>query len=317
MRRKLVFGGALVLALISLAQGASGPVVIFHAGSLTVPVDKLVQAFQARHPEVSFATESSGSATAARKVSELHREADLVLSADYQIVERLLVPEFTGFCIQFARNEMVIACTDRSLYADQIGPDNWYGILLRDGVIYGHSDPDADPCGYRALMVWQLAELYYGVPGLYEELSAHCPPGNVRPKAVELIALLQSGDMDYAFEYRSVAVQHGLRFVELPPELNLGYPAHADFYAQAKVEIAGKAPGETMEVRGAPIVYGLTIPYCAPHPELAAKFAAFVLGPEGQRILEECGQPPIVPAVASTGWKKVAPALRGLVVPGG
>ena len=317
MRRKLVFGGALVLALVSLAQAASGPLVIFHAGSLTVPARKLVQAFQARHPDVSFATESSGSAIAARKVSELHREADLVLSADYQVIERLLVPEFAGFCIQFARNEMVIAYTDRSLHADQIGPDNWYGILLRDGVIYGHSDPDADPCGYRALMVWQLAELYYGVPGLYEELSAHCPPENTRPKAVELIALLQSGDMDYAFEYRSVAVQHGLRFVKLRPELNLGHPAYADFYAQAKVEIAGKAPGETMEVQGAPIVYGLTIPYCAPHPELAAQFAAFILGPEGRRILEECGQPPLVPAVVSTGWEEVPPALRGLVAPKG
>ena len=317
MRGKLIFGGALVLALVSLAQAASGPLVIFHAGSLTVPARKLVQAFQARHPDVSFATESSGSAIAARKVSELHREADLVLSADYQVIERLLVPEFAGFCIQFARNEMVIAYTDRSLHADQIGPDNWYGILLRDGVIYGHSDPDADPCGYRALMVWQLAELYYGVPGLYEELSAHCPPENTRPKAVELIALLQSGDMDYAFEYRSVAVQHGLRFVELPPELNLGHPAYADFYAQAKVEIAGKAPGETMEVRGAPIVYGLTIPDCAPHPELAAQFAAFILGPEGRRILKECGQPPIIPAVVSAGWEKVPPALRGLVAPKG
>jgi len=309
------FLGLVALALFFLFCQAAQELVVFHAGSLSLPLARLGEAFCALHPEVHLSLEPSGSLVAARKVSELGREADLVISADWQVIEELLVPEHAAFLIRFARNEMVIAYTDRSLYSDEITPDNWYEVLLRDGVLYGHSDPDADPCGYRALMVWQLAELYYGVPGLYEELSARCPPGNIRPKAVELIALLESGDMDYAFEYRSVAVQHGLAFVELPPELNLGYPEYAGFYAQAKVEIAGRAPGEAMEVRGAPTVYGLTIPYCAPHPELAAQFVAFILGPEGQRILEGCGQPPLVPAVASAGWESLPPPLKGLAVP--
>ena len=311
----LFLAGAVALAFSVSILAASGPVVIFHAGSLSVPLERLIQAFQASHPGVEFAPESSGSLVAARKVSELGREADLVLSADWRVIERILVPEHAPFCIQFARNELVIAYTDRSLYADEITPENWYRILLREGVIYGHSDPNADPCGYRALMTWQLAELYYGIPGLYQELSAHCPPGNMRPKAVELVALLQTGDMDYAFEYRSVAVQHGLRFVELPPELDLGHPDYASFYAQAAVEIAGSAPGKTITVTGDPIVYGVTVPRRAPHPELAWEFLEFLLGPQGQRILEECGQPPLVPPVASSGWEELPAGVRTLVVP--
>ena len=276
-----------------------GELIIFHAGSLTVPVAELTQAFQAQHPGVTFETEAAGSRTTARKVSELEREADLVMSADYTVIDNLLIPEFADWNIQFARNTMVIAYTDQAQYADEINSDNWYEILTRDGVIYGHSDPNADPCGYRTLLVWQLAEVHYGVPGLYVMLEEHCPPENVRPKETDLLALMQSGDIDYAFEYRSIAVQHGLKFVELPDEINLSMVEQADFYGQATVEVSGTEPGTTITQVGKPIVYGVTIPKNAPSPDLAIEFVKFLLGPEGQAIMEAQGQPPIVPPVAS------------------
>jgi molybdate/tungstate transport system substrate-binding protein len=290
----------------------AGKLIIFHAGSLAVPIERLTEAFRAKYPGVTFETEASGSNAAARKISELGREADLMMSADYTVIDKLLIPDFAGWNIQFARNTMVIAYTGESLYADEVNADNWYEILTRDGVIYGHSDPDADPCGYRTLLVWQLAEAHYGVPGLNGRLKEHCPPENVRPKSVELIALLESGDMDYAFEYRSVAVQHGMKFVALPDQINLSMVEQADFYSQATVGIAGTEPGTTMTMTGKPIVYGVTIPKDAPSPDLALEFIKFLLGPEGQAIMEEQGQPPIVPPVA--GDKGALPsALQTLV----
>ena len=51
-----------------------GKLVIFHAGSLTVPLDELTAAFQAQNPKVTFETEASGSNDAARKISELGRD---------------------------------------------------------------------------------------------------------------------------------------------------------------------------------------------------------------------------------------------------
>jgi len=277
-------------------QALEGKLIIFNAGSLTVPLDELTKAFQAKHPGVTFETEAGGSNATARKISELGREADLMMSADYTVIDNLLIPDFANWNIQFARNTMVIAYTDQSEHADEINADNWYEILAREGVIYGHSDPDADPCGYRTLLVWQLAEAHYGVDGLYDTLQDHCPPESVRPKSVELIALLESGDMDYAWEYRSVAVQHGLEFVELPDEINLSMVEHADFYGQASVEIAGSEPGATVTMTGAPIVYGVTIPKNAPSPDLALEFVKFLISPDGQAIMEAQGQPPIVPA---------------------
>lgn len=290
-----------------------GKLIVFHAGSLAEPVRALAEAFQARYPGVVFETEASGSNEAARKIRELGREADLMISADYRVIDQLLIPDFADWNIRFARNEMVIAYTDRSRYADEVGTDNWYEILGRDGVICGRADPNTDPCGYRTLMVWQLAEAYYGIPGLYHTLEARCPKTYMRPKSVELIALLQSGDVDYAFEYRSVALQHGLRFVELPREVNLGSVEYADFYGKANVEIAGSGPGKTIMMLGEPIVYGVTIPRNAPNPDLALEFVKFLIGPEGQAIMERMGQPPIVPP--TTGDRGALPAaLQPLVM---
>jgi molybdate/tungstate transport system substrate-binding protein len=289
-----------------------GKLIIMHAGSLTLPVRELTEAFRAKHPNVAFETEAAGSRTTARKVSELGREADLVMSADYSVIDNLLIPDFADWNIRFARNTMVIAYTDQSQYADEIDSDNWYDVLTREGVVYGHSEPDADPCGYRALMVWQLAENHYNEPGLYGRLDENCPPENVRPKETDLIALMQSGDMDYAFNYRSIAVQHDLNFVELPEEINLSMVKHADFYSHAEVELSGSEPGETITARGKPIVYGVTVPKMAPSPDLAVAFVEFLVSREGQAILDEHGQPPIVPPVAADKGKLPA-ALQALV----
>ncbi|MEA3351219.1 MAG: tungstate ABC transporter substrate-binding protein WtpA [Chloroflexota bacterium] len=329
MLKKLILWSIFVLMLILAAgctpsspdsvpnaaeqTGLEGKLIIFHAGSLTVPIDELTTAFQAKYPNVAFETEAAGSRSTARKVSELDRLADLVMSADYTVIDELLIPDFAGWNIRFARNTMVIAFTDQSKYADEFNSDNWYEVLTRGDVVYGHSEPDADPCGYRTLMVCQLAELYYEEPGLYGKLDENCPEENVRPKSVELIALLQSGDMDYAFEYRSVAVQHGLKFIELPDEINLSMVSNADFYSQAEVELSGAEPGETVTKKGKPIVYGVTIPKDAPSPELALEFVKFLLGSEGQAIMEQQGQPPIVPPVTDdkTALPEVLQALVG------
>lgn len=307
---------ATAILLLAVMAGCHSPsaLPIFHAGSLAVPFNEAGEAFMAQHPDVTVQTESAGSRTVCRKVTELGKPADVVAVADYRVIEELMFPEYADWYIIFATNEMVIAYTQRSTGCDEITADNWYEILLGDGVEYGHSEPDFDPCGYRTLMLWQLAEEYYGVPGLYQKLDEGCPKKNIRPKSVELIALLQSGDLDYAFEYRSVAQQHNLQFVELPAEINLSDFGLADRYAQAEVEVSGKEPGTTTILAGAPIAYGVTIPKNAPNPDLAIAFLEFLLGPQGQAIMENCGQPPIVPALASDP-DKLPQGLRELVAP--
>jgi molybdate/tungstate transport system substrate-binding protein len=120
---------------------------------------------------------------------------------------------------------------------------------------------------------------------------------------VELIALLESGDLDYAFEYTSVAAQHSLKYVELPPEINLADANFKDFYAEAQVEIAGTEPGTKITVKGAPVVYGVTIPKDFPRQELAIAWVDFLLGSKGMGIMEANGQPPVIPAQTNDASK--------------
>lgn len=275
----------------------SGKLAVYHAGSLSVPFNELEKEFETIHPDVDVQLTAGGSRTIARKVTELGDKVDILASADYTVIDSLVMPEYADWNAYFAKNSMVIMYTDKSKYADEITSDNWYDVLLKDGVNYGHSDPNADPCGYRTLLVWQLARKHYDIKGLNNQLKEHCPEKNVRPKAVELISLLETGGLDYAFEYESVARQHALKnsdfkYVKLPNEINLSSIEQADFYKKASVELKGKEPGETITKEGQSIVYSLTMPKSGENKELAEEFLKFFFDKtKGLKILEDNGQP--------------------------
>ncbi|MEW6095115.1 MAG: tungstate ABC transporter substrate-binding protein WtpA [bacterium] len=295
--------GILILSLLLVSSCRSShkskkELIIFHAGSLAVPMQELVREFKTWHPQINILRESSGSRMAARKVSELGKQADVLALSDFQVFDDLLMPEHVDWYIKFACNRMVIAYTQGSKYANEINSQNWYKILLRKGVNYGYSDPNLDPCGYRTLMVWQLADLYYGEE-IFSKLKAGCPKNNIRPSEVGLLALLESLALDYAFEYQSIAIQHNLKYIQLPEEIDMSNPALASIYKQAKVEVSGKESGKKSIVIGSPIVYGISIPKDAPHYEDAVEFVKFALSQKGQEIFQKNGQSPLVPWIAS------------------
>jgi molybdate/tungstate transport system substrate-binding protein len=316
--RFTAFIAFLVLTLLTLAGAAqaepSGKLIIFHAGSLSVPFAAIEKNFEARYPKVDVLREAGGSTKMARLISEVGKPADIMASADFVVIDKNLIPKFASWNVRFASNQMVLCYTDKSKFADEINSDNWADILLRKGVVWGHSDPNLDPCGYRSLMVLQLAEKFYKRPGLYDRLLANRPEKNIRPKSVELISLLQAGHMDYAWEYLSVAVQHHLKYVTLDNHLNLGDFALNDFYANAKVKVTGKKPGTFIDRVGKSITYGITEIDKAPNPEAADAFLAYLFDPEGGlKILREMGQPPFVPVrTTAAGMAKMPASLKPL-----
>lgn len=272
-----------------------GVIRVLHAGSLSIPFKEMAQDFMKKYPHYNVLLEGHGSRTCARQITDLKRQVEVMASADSAVIRNLLMPEYADFCIDFTTNEMAIMYMPKSQYADAIHADNWYEILLKPGVQYGHSDPNADPCGYRSILTWQLAEKYYKIKGLYNRLTEKMPAKNIRPKEVDLIALLEAGELDYIFIYRSVAEQHHSRYVILPDEINLKSAEWANFYQTASVKITGKKPGEWIQKHGAPMVYGITMPKNAPNPEGGIQFISFVLSEDGQKIMKKNGQPEIIP----------------------
>ena len=178
MRRRVVKIGSVVLVLSLVASlmftmaGCGSEedktLTIYHAGSLAVPFAELDSAFEADNPNVEVLLEGGGSATMISK-SITNEEAgedppDIIASADYTLIpDRLYEEGYADWTIIFARNTMVLCYRDDAPNSDDIesGDRMWYDVLLNEEVTWGHSDPDADPCGYRTLMVFQLAEQYY------------------------------------------------------------------------------------------------------------------------------------------------------------
>ncbi len=320
MTHRIVNFSAVMLVMTLLVVGSAfaeptGKLTIFHAGSLSVPFAKIEKNFEKMYPKVDVLRESGGSTKMARLISEVGKPADIMASADYVVINKNLIPKFASWNIRFASNQMVLCYTDKSKFASEINSDNWYEILLKKGVVWGHSDPNLDPCGYRSLMVLQLAEKFYGKAGLYDAFIANRPKKNVRPKSVELISLLQSGHMDYAWEYLSVAVQHGLKFVTLDKHLNLGDYTMTPYYKSAKVKVSGKKPGTFVERVGKSITYGITKLDKAPNSEAADAFLEYLFAADGGlKILKDMGQPPFVPVrTDAEGMTKLPEAVKPLV----
>ena len=266
-------------------QGAGARnIVVYTAASVAIPLRAALDTFAA-HEQVTVQQENGGSLDIARKLTELHQIPDVVVLADYDVFPKLLMPEQTTWYADFARNRMVLAFTDKSKFASEVDSANWPKILERPGVQLGRANPDLDPNGYRTLLTLQLAERYYEQPGLYDRLMKLSPARNVRPKEADLVGLLQAGEFDYIWSYESLAQATGLRYITLPAAIDLGTPADSAVYAKATVKVAGKTPNDTLTISGQPIVYALSIPKAAPHPAAAARFVAFLLSPDGRRLM--------------------------------
>ena len=281
-----------IIFLASCNKAEKNEIIIFHAGSLSFPFKEIAGEYMDMYPGIDIKLEGAGSVACARKITELNKSCDIMASADYKVIEKFLMPEYTDWNIWFATNEMVIAYHEKSAHLDIIGPDNWYEVLSDEDVVYGRSDPNADPCGYRTVMMFRLAAYYYGQDRLDEVLTAK--DGNmIRPKEVDLVALLETKALDYIVQYKSVCEQHGLDYISLPPEINLSDPNYEDQYNKVSVNIIGDQPGKTIQMKGSSMVYGLTLLNDAPNRDAAVDFLRYFLGERGRSVLQNNGQSPL------------------------
>ena len=293
--------GAMIITLGSApsAAQAAGPstLTIFAAGTLAVPFRQLDAEFERQHPGTSVEALFGGSVMMAKRITNLHQPADLIAVADYNVIPKYLFGDraataYASWYAGFARNAITFIYTDKSKYAAEITPQNWYQILARPGVAIGRSDPDTDPSGYQTVQMLDLAEKYYKMPGLAAKILANAPKANMRDTETALISALQLGQIDYLAIYRSDALQHQFRYLDLPAQIDLSDPRDAGSYSRA---IAHTKNGDLL---GRPIVYAITIPSDAARRDLAEAYLTLLLGPQGQAVFKANGFGSIVPAYA-------------------
>ena len=273
------------------------------AGSLIQPFEELEKQFEEKYPDIDVRIEGHGSIQAIRQVTDLNRPFDLIAVADEALIPAMMYRQmkpgeknWTDSYVPFGKTEMVLAYTNKSRYADEISEYNWYEVVKRPDVRFGLSNPVLDAAGYRGLMVLALADIFYSKDDI---LSATCTgnfnpeiqvlktedrvhiklpdvmkPSNqkvtIRDGSIFLLSLLETGGIDYTFEYLSVAKGSNLSYIRLPPDINLGDNGFHSEYGRVSVDLNFQRFSSINLTRtGAPIVYAATIPASAKYPDLA------------------------------------------------
>lgn len=301
---------------------AERPVIVYHAGSLGTVFKQMEPVFDKANPKDDLMLFSSASQVAVDKVVKNGKKADVVVSADSFLIPQYMMPKFADSYMNFAGNRMVIGYTENSTGVSNLTKDNWYDVLMQDGVKFMGSNPNLDPGGYRVPMMIQLAERYYSKDYLFNKLigehsgitrdfnngkyiiDVRSPKTDgkkyiIYETADEATKLMNTGAVDYRIGYENVMKDAGLKYITLPEEIDLSNQTMEKTYASVQVKRTGGTD------TGSAILYGATVPSNAMNKAGGQKFVLMLLSPEGQGMLEKSGLIEMSPATGGGNISEV------------
>jgi len=285
----------------------STEVYILCAGSLTNVINQSAVEFMKLYPDVRVFFSPYGSLEAVQRLKS-GAPSDLIAVSDWDVIDSGLygvkMPEsaenYTNWYVIFARNAMCIAVPKDNPAG--LTADNWYEKIIsaNSSAFWGRAMPWADPCGYRTILLFKLAEDYYRSPGLAERLANHTE-AYVALKEFDLMHLVALGQLPCAFTYVSLARQFanvgkGVDYIELPNQINLGNASYEETYNKAAVNFQNPTTGQWTAKKGTAIMYAFTIPNTARNKYWATMFARFLL--LNSEILIKNYQIPVTPSIA-------------------
>lgn len=230
------------LAGCGSVAGRREPVEVLAAGSLQTALAEGLREAVA----TPVAVEAHGSVAAARLVERGERDPDVVALAD----TALFTDRLDAWHATFATNELAVATADTAGGRRVAEADRWFQPLVDGTARLGRTDPALDPLGYRTLFALRLAGDHYDRPTLAEDVLG---PDQVYPETA-LAASVETGAVDAAVLYRTMADDHGLPTRDLPAAIDLGSADHAEDYADLTYELP-----DGSAVRGDVIRYGATL----------------------------------------------------------
>jgi molybdate/tungstate transport system substrate-binding protein len=264
--------GALALAAGLFAAGLpvmsthaalpAGRVDVLYAGSLLNQMEHGVgPAFDMATGD-EFKGYAGGSVGLASQIKGKLRQGDVFISASPKVNDSLMGAangDWVSWYITFAQSPLVIGYNASSKFAASLKTKPWYQVLQEPGIRIGRTNPQLDPKGALTLTLLKQAETFYNSPGLSENIIG-VNGAQALPVAEELeLSLLRSGVLDVGFFYSTETADAKIPMLSFPPA------------------ITPKA------------VYTVTIPHTATNPEGAKEFVAFLLGSDGQSLLNQHG----------------------------
>lgn len=305
----LLAGLALGLVGCRRSRGATAPVDVLYAGSLTATMEEALGPAFRRETGRAYLGEGRGSLAGAHLIREGVRRPDLYVTADPGTLNRLGDRD-PGWAVIFASSELAIGYSPRSAFASALdsaaaGRIPWTSVVTRPGFRLGRTDPELDPKGYRTLWMFRLAASETGDSALDRRLLAASPAGEAVFPEEHLAARVEVGQLDAGVFYRAEARAEGLSVLRLPGAVNLGDPAYVARYR----ELRYRTP-EGRTLRGGMIRYAATVPASAPDPGAGLEMLRFLLSSEADSILEVRGFRPLSIAIGDTS--RMPATLRGI-----
>jgi molybdate/tungstate transport system substrate-binding protein len=271
---------------------AGSTINVLHAGSLSTLVTGGLTPALARECGVTVTDESGPAVQLAKGIKDGSLTGDVYMSADAHVNKTLMGPsngDWVRWFLAFARNQMVISYTPQSPFFAQLeqarlGEIPWYEVLMKPGFILGRTNPNTDPGGYYALFVAELAERFYEITDLKQELlgSDTNPAQLLVPPSKSATA--SGGVPDATFGYLSSAIASGAPHVALPSEINLSDPSFARLYSRVSFT---NTDGVTLH--GAPIYASVTILQRSANEQAAIAFVRLLVSPQGHQLVEADG----------------------------
>jgi molybdate/tungstate transport system substrate-binding protein len=277
-RRRWITAGAAVSLGLSVATTLgpvsaaasplpSGPVDVLSAGSLQDLLQQQVgPAFQ-QATGYTLNDTSMGSDAIASGIKGGTLQGDVFISASPTVnktLEGSAGGNWVSWYASFGSSPLVLGYNPSSRFADDLRAKPWYRVIDQPGFLLGRTDPATDPKGVLAVTALEQAAKGHGIPALNAIASS---TSNVYPET-SLVGQLQAGQVDAGFFYGVEAAAADIKTVPL-----------------SGTKLAG--------------VYTLTVLNRAPHAAAARAFVSFLLGKDGQRILEKNGIVPINPPKVS------------------
>lgn len=277
--RRFFWQGILLVALgllggPPLGQARASSLEVFHADSLAGPMKELKKVFEAKHQGVTVNLTSGVSKQLAERILKGDVCDVFAPSSPAVIEEDLMNKRIAGsgknaasWYVIFSANEMVII-TEKG----NPGGIRQIADLTKPGVKFVRVTGEKDLATNRTIEFLKNVAALEGKPELAQKIIDGAAVDPSKPNTVpDTIRAVKEGKANAGVVYYSAAVaaKNDLDIIRFPASVNLS----------DKIRNAASVPGT------------------AKNEKVAVDFVKFLLSAEGQMILRETGQPPVVPAI--------------------
>ena len=258
------------MSMMGISSVTAGTVEVFHADSLAGPMAALKKNFEAKNAGVTLKfTPGTSKALAERILTG--EVCDVFAPSSPAVIDDDLMgkkaagasQDAVSWYVVFSANEMAVITAKGNPLAIRHVAD-----LAKPEVKFARITAEKDLGTPRTIEFLKRAANLEGKPELAQKIIDGAMSANSVP---DIVRAVREGQASAGVVYLSAAVaaKNDVEIVRFPASVNM-----------------------SEAIRNA-----ATVPGTAKNPKEAADFVKLILSPEGQKILEDTGQPPVVPAL--------------------